>query len=270
MYLHGGPGYNSYAFEKSVGALLAPQLRMVYLDQRGSGRSQFDGHQEKLGINPTIEDVERLRKHLGVARLSLIGHSFGALVALEYVKTYPDHVGSVILVDGLADIASALSHQIATLAQFGPTAFPKNAAKLKALSESSSPPFQKIEAAYSLLGRLALQRQLHYATSAGQNRNERWDEESGLRACDSSSVVERYIKDHYVDSPHSELMKPLTVPGIIFAGRRSNVIGPTNIEAASRALNIPVRWFENSGHFIYVEEPKEFADGACEFILRGS
>lgn len=250
--------------------MLEPRLRMVYLDQRGCGRSWFEGPREKLGVGPTIDDIEGLRKHLGITQLNLIGHSFGALLALEYIQRYPDHISSVILVDGLADIASALNHQIATLAKIGPTEFPESADKLTALEKSTSPPFQKIKTAYSILQRPRLQRQLHYATAAGQERNERWDDESGLRACDSSSVVEKYVHDHYVDSPHSELMRPLTIPGMIFAGRRSNIIGAANIEATSKALKIPVRWFENSGHFIYVEEPREFADGVSKFILRGS
>jgi len=81
-----------------------------------------------------------------------------------------------------------------------------------------------------------------------------------------SAVVEKYIKDGYADSSHPELMKPMGVPAILFAGRRSNVIGAENIEAAVKALKVSVRWFENSGHFIYVEEPKEFADAAADFI----
>src|SRR4051812_32919663 len=39
VYLHGGPGYNSHTFEKAVGALLEQKLKMIYLDQRGCGRS---------------------------------------------------------------------------------------------------------------------------------------------------------------------------------------------------------------------------------------
>ncbi len=89
IYLHGGPGYNSYAFEKAAGALLEQRLQMVYLDQRGCGRSWFEGHPEKLGIGPTIEDIERLRKKLGAPQISLIAHSFGGLMALEYVKAHP-------------------------------------------------------------------------------------------------------------------------------------------------------------------------------------
>src|SRR5690606_26153007 len=42
-YLHGGPGYNAYVFEESAGRLLEETFRVLYLDQRGCGRSTFDG-----------------------------------------------------------------------------------------------------------------------------------------------------------------------------------------------------------------------------------
>ena len=56
FYLHGGPGYNSYAFEKSVGKLLENKLKMVYVDQRGGGRSKVNS-KNLLGIEQLREDI---------------------------------------------------------------------------------------------------------------------------------------------------------------------------------------------------------------------
>ena len=167
FYLHGGPGYNSYTFEKAVGALLESDVRMVYLDQRGCGRSQFQGPKQQFGMKPTVEDIDSLRKQLGVDRIGLIAHSFGGVVALEYLKTHRDRVDRIIMVDTTADIAAALTHQVTFLASVGSSAFPAQAAKLRAVADGNQAPSKKMEAVYSILSRLPLQRKVHYATDDG-------------------------------------------------------------------------------------------------------
>lgn len=269
VFLHGGPGYNAYAFEHAVGALLEPHVRMVYFDQRGCGRSWFPATPDQLGIKNTIEDLEKLRAHTGAQRIFLVGHSFGGLVALEYQQAYPQRVAGLMLVEISANTADALDHQVETLASIAPDKFPDKIQPLRDVAESKQVPFKKLMAAYELLGKLPLQRQLHFASDDGQARNERWDEESGLMKCDSGPVAATYFSDGYIDSTHPELMKPLSCRAVVFAGRKSNVIGAAGISAAARAWGADVRWFERSGHFVYVEEPKLFARAVEEFVNNG-
>ena len=266
VFLHGGPGYNSYAFEKAVGQLLEPRLRMVYLDQRGCGRSWFAASPDMFGMTATVEDLERLRAHLGPQRIFLMGHSFGGLVALEYERAHPEHVAGLILVETTGNISEALQHQLQSLASMSPERFPAQAEELSELARSTKPPFERIGAAYRRLGRIPLQRALHFASDEGQTRNEALDAESGLLECNSGPVVERYFKDGVLDSPHPELMKRLEHPSVVFGGRQSNVIGEELINASARLWGAPVQWFEKSGHFVYVEEPEAFSKAVISFV----
>lgn len=81
VFLHGGPGAGSYDVATVPGPGLERGLRMVYLDPRGAGRSERPWSGEDL-IAALVEDVERLRVHLGVERISRVGHSFGGLLLL--------------------------------------------------------------------------------------------------------------------------------------------------------------------------------------------
>ncbi len=133
LFLHGGPGYNSYAFERAVGAQLEPRLRMIYLDQRGCGRS-CPAQAEQLGIANTVDDIEKLRQHLGAEHLVLLGHSFGGLVALEYQRAHPDRVAGLILAETTGDLRTALEQQVSTLAAMAPDKFPEQATQLRGLA----------------------------------------------------------------------------------------------------------------------------------------
>ncbi len=71
--LHGGPGVPDYL--EPVAVLLAPHLRVVRYDQRGTGCSA-DGFRE-FGLDSQVEDLEAIRVALGCDRIRLFGHSWG-------------------------------------------------------------------------------------------------------------------------------------------------------------------------------------------------
>src|SRR2546422_1269440 len=99
VFLHGGPGQGSYHFAALVGPYLERSLRMVYFDQRGSGNSERPWTGE-YSMATLVEDIEGLRRELGVPQIALIGHSFGGTLALEYAAAYPTRVARLVIVAG--------------------------------------------------------------------------------------------------------------------------------------------------------------------------
>ncbi len=101
VFLHGGPGYNSYSFQSLFGDRLQ-DCNVVYLDQRGSGRSGPLEDSEQgtaLDLDTLVADLEALREFLEYDQIVPLGHGFGSLVALEYARRYPPSTDRVILVN---------------------------------------------------------------------------------------------------------------------------------------------------------------------------
>jgi proline iminopeptidase len=97
-FLHGGPGGSAYAFREGVGDDLE-DYRVLYFDQRGSGRSpELPAEPRLFTIDALVEDLEALRRELGIAEWTLLSHGFGAVVALEYTRKNPQRVDGLILV----------------------------------------------------------------------------------------------------------------------------------------------------------------------------
>ena len=71
--------------------------RMVLFDQRGCGRSRPNASLEDNTTWTLIEDIERLRRHLGIETWSVFGGSWGSTLALAYAITHPERVESLIL-----------------------------------------------------------------------------------------------------------------------------------------------------------------------------
>ncbi len=94
--LHGGPGLD-HAY---VGRALAPlegRLDLAHLDLRGCGRSEGPGDFSGFDWRTWVDDVEALRRHLGVERWLVIGHSFGAALAVQYALEQPGRVSGLVL-----------------------------------------------------------------------------------------------------------------------------------------------------------------------------
>ena len=96
VVLHGGPGaHHDYllpAFDT-----LAKDRTLLYYDQRGGGRSPA-GRDEPLGWREQVADLEALRTLWGFPTLSLVGYSWGGLLAMLYALEYPQRVGRLGLV----------------------------------------------------------------------------------------------------------------------------------------------------------------------------
>ena len=95
VILHGGPGG---AINPTMRRFFDPKRwRMVLFDQRGCGRSRPNASLDDNTTWTLIEDIERLRVHLGVEKWAVFGGSWGSTLALAYAITHPDRVESLIL-----------------------------------------------------------------------------------------------------------------------------------------------------------------------------
>jgi len=95
VILHGGPGG---AINPTMRRFFDPaKWRMALFDQRGCGKSRPNASLEDNTTWSLIEDIERLREHLGVEKWCVFGGSWGSTLALAYAITHPDRVESLVL-----------------------------------------------------------------------------------------------------------------------------------------------------------------------------
>jgi proline iminopeptidase len=92
---HGGPGL--WDMFGSLAGTLAPRLRVIRWDQRGCGRSGEGGPYQ---LERFVADVDAVRAGLGLDRIALLGHSWGATLALAYALRHPGRVRRLIYVSG--------------------------------------------------------------------------------------------------------------------------------------------------------------------------
>ena len=100
VYLHGGPGGGSNPAQRRV--FDPEKYRIILFDQRGCGQStpHASAADADLSTNTTwhlVDDMEKLREHLGIERWLVCGGSWGSTLALAYAETHPEQVTELVL-----------------------------------------------------------------------------------------------------------------------------------------------------------------------------
>lgn len=95
----GGPGASGLYFGSLGG--LDRDFTLVALDPRGTGGSDPPHDPDGFRLEDYAADLDELRKHLGLERLTLLGHSHGGFVAMTYASMWPERVERLVLVGSL-------------------------------------------------------------------------------------------------------------------------------------------------------------------------
>ena len=99
VILTGGPG-SSYLQLEQVAMRVGQTHHAILLEQRGTGRSKPVPYDTStINIRTAHEDILRLLDHLKIDKASLLGHSWGGMLAMSFAGFRPDKVASLLLID---------------------------------------------------------------------------------------------------------------------------------------------------------------------------
>lgn len=96
LIVHGGPGASHDYFLPYL-LPLARRNKLIFIDERGSGRSEKLDDPAGYTVENMVEDVEAVRAALGLGKISLLGHSYGGVLAQAYALKYQQNLTHLIL-----------------------------------------------------------------------------------------------------------------------------------------------------------------------------
>ena len=262
LFLHGGPGYNSYSFEAQAGKALEGRLQMIYLDQRGSGRSERPWTGD-YSLPLMVEDIEALRRQLGVPKLALMGHSFGGALALEYAAAYPQHVARLVLVSAASSIPDACAARVAFLAQRYPAELAKARAAAVERKETPDECFFAFNAVPDEI-RERVNDETMFPDMKRVEEQRAVDAKSGLR---NTGELGGTLWNNGFLSYRFGRFERLTMPVLVLAGAEDHAIGLPAQRALGQALpKAKLVEYAGAGHFPYLDAPQRFSADVTAFV----
>ena len=255
LILSGGPGEEVRSM-KEVADELSKRFRCVMLEQRGTGRSTLRRYDPStINLNAYIEDIEALRKHLKIDKLTLVGNSWGMMLALAYGGTYTDHVRAILTIgsgpvssDYLAVFSENLRSRLC----------PSDAEAVQYWSEPSRRAADFDRAEFERVRATAP------AYFYDRKAAERYAAE--LRPNDfNPHVVPAFVKAE----PNFDLrpkLKAITAPVLLLQGRQ-DLAGEANIyEAHMLIKNSALKFINKCGHMPWLEQPEQTWKIVNEFL----
>ncbi len=234
---------------------------VVYLDPRGSGGSSRLPRLEDYRMEKMVDDLEALRRRLGLERMVLLGHSHGGMVAQLYALRHQARLRKLVLCDTVAATGPEWSAEVQRNARRRASE-PWYAGAAAALAEE---PGAKTEEDLRELLKREIPLYFH-----------RWEpfREQVLKDLEHLRLSPEPLRAFSeLDAPAfdtRERLGVLRVPTLILTGRH-DFIGPPERAEEMHALIPGSRLFifETSGHFPYMEEAGSFALTLRAFLVGG-
>jgi proline iminopeptidase len=251
--IHGGPG-SDHSDLKPAFAPLAERLQLVYFDHRGQGRSAR-GDPTRYNLDENVEDLEALRRYLGLGPIVSIGTSYGGMVAMAHAARYSRSVSCLIL--------------IATAAHSG---FLRRAREIAA---ARGTPEQLATSDDLWAGRLDTPAKLRrYYEVMGPLYSHKYDAQRAKASLDRRIFSPQALNRAFAPGGFLHVMdlRPelpaIKAPTLILAGRHDWICPPEFSEEIHRLVTgSDLRVFEESSHSIRSDEPECLVDAIAGFLV---
>jgi proline iminopeptidase len=255
--LHGGPGLDHTMFGSYLDAL-GDRCRLLLVDERATGRSD-PAPPETWGLAHHAADVEAMVGALGLERYAVLGHSFGAFIALQHAVDFPGRPAATIVSSGIPD-ARFLEHVQAELAAFEPI-------ELREQVQASWANEAHARTQEDVAALLADQLPFHFADP----RDPRIDE---LRAAMADAVYGPDVLRAAATEDYGAIgvegrLADVSHPVLVLAGRHDRTCSIPAAEAMAAGLpDAELVVFEHSGHMTFVEENDAYVAAVRDFLER--
>jgi proline iminopeptidase len=259
LLLHGGPGYTSHYLEPLTA--LGDDRPVVLYDQLGSGRSDRPSDTALFQIDRFVRELDSLRRALKLDRVHLYGHSWGTMLALEYLATGPAGIVSVTLASPVISTAAWAADGKALLATL-PDSIQQVIATHEAAGTTASPEYQQASMAFMLRYVLGMEPPFP-------------PEVDSAFAGYNPAVYERMWgpsefspTGNLRDFDRSATLAGLTIPVLFTAGRNDEARPETVERFARMARRAEVRIFEQSAHMAMLTEREEYVAALRAFLRK--
>jgi len=143
LLLHGGPGFSHDYLEAMESFLPEAGIEFYYYDQLGSNNSDQPDDPSLWTLPRFVDEVEEVRRGLGLDQFVLYGHSWGGLLAIDYALKYQPHLRGLVISNMTAGIQSYLK-RTAALKNLLPPARRARLDALEARQDFDNPEYEAI------------------------------------------------------------------------------------------------------------------------------
>jgi proline iminopeptidase len=257
LFIHGGPGSNSYYFEKEGGDIFSKDVQLIYLDQRGCGRSDTALNND-YSLACVVKDFDEVRQQLGYKQWVVMAHSFGGVLATEYAHQYQQSIKAMVYLNCTINVPYTAESGIRKGLEFL-----GNIKDDEKYFLNDSIPWQQRWG--DMFGKLREKGVLYKMMF----------DKPESKALDDSLMNQSFLKFVYAQklwnypeyfADFSPKTSEINVPVLVISGTRDYTIGIDHPKIM-RFPNMQIKYVEG-GHALYLEHNKELYNAVSPFLKK--
>ena len=256
MLLHGGPGAPSYYLNPLEG--VSKDRPVVFYDQLGAGMSDRPTDVSLWTIDRFVRELDNVRDALGLAQVHLFGHSWGSMLALDYMLTKPEGVRSLILASPVMSARRWAEDADRLLAQL-PDDVQMAIRNHGAAGATDDPDYEEALMEYYKRYFSRSDPWPQYLHQAFEDLN---TDVYGLMWGPSELAATGTLKDY----EREEVLPNLHLPVLFTTGRYDEATPATVEHYKSLVPDSRIAIFENSAHMTMLDEPLAYVETIREFL----
>jgi proline iminopeptidase len=271
MIVHGGPGASHDYFLPYLLPLMRTS-RLVFIDERGSGKSSKLEDPRQYTIANMVEDIEAVRQALDLGKISLLGHSVGGVLVQAYAFKYQKNLSHLSL--GSTYASTKELNQV--LARMKAEMNPKERDRVNALEaaglfgkgeiwEHGRYPEEYARLAWGkgYFPYLYQNRPDPNYDPLNQNTGTAWDVYREMWGSNGEFVLDGNLKEvEYVGQ-----LSQIKVPTLIIVGDHDECDPKMSQEMHEKIAGSQLVILPSSGHMTFVDQPEQFLKAVRDFVV---
>lgn len=258
IVLHGGPGLSQEYLLPYMSQLSQNHL-LIFYDQRGCGRSTSQINPETMNVETFVKDLDDVRQAFHLDKVSILGHSWGGFLAMEYAIAHSEQVDRLIL-------SNSMPASAPELAQFLEEYRLRMTPYQEALEEIyQTPSFEEGDPATIERFFRIIFRTYCYVPEHVELLNLRVSAEASVNGAKVSS----FIRENVFQKPFDlhDALTNLKIPTLVLHGDADPIPSSTANQIHQSIPGSRYVLLRNCGHFPYVEAPDAFFSHIDAFLM---
>lgn len=270
MIIHGGPGASHDYFLPYVLPLMRTN-RLIFIDERGSGKSPKLEDPKQYTVANMVDDIEAVRSALNLGKISLLGHSFGGVLVQAYAFKYQNNLSHLIL----GSTFSSTKELNEALAKMKSEMDPKDLARVNALEaaglfgkgeqwERGRYPDEYARLAWGkgYFPYIYVNHPDPNYDPLPSNTSNGWEVYREMWGSDGEFIVDGNLKEvEYVNR-----LPEIKIPTLIIVGDHDESDPKMSKEMHEKIVGSKLVILPNSGHMTFVDQTDQFLTAVREFV----
>ena len=256
IVLHGGPGLDHHEFADYLDPL-TNQFKLILVDQRGQGLSEMPDP-KTWTLQQMAKDVGLLAKALNFGKYAVLGHSYGAFVAVQHAVDYPGQASKTIISSGVPD-SKYMAEVETNLKNYEPVELRDQIAQSWEAEKTAETEedFKKL---------MEDQMPFHFKEPYGPVIDEYIKKTSNTVY--SPKILKHFSQMEYGGIEVEDQLSKITQPTLVLGGRYDRVCSVKAAEAMGEKIpHAQLEIFEQSAHMSFAEENEKYIRIVRSFLL---